>query len=148
MPNIFIGVSPTVCHSLCEAAAMITEPISMFLRSALYKRTVLAALKKIQRLKARSAKFAAFINSAGVSSNQAFLYDFLVTATQQRHAATAAGAWRMPAWQRQRSQSHGAGRLCPKAGNSHFATILVIKLKADLNPKDLSIILVSYLLND
>jgi hypothetical protein len=36
----------------------------------------------------------------------------------------------------------------PKAGNSHFATILVIKLKADLNPKDLSIIVVSYLLND
>jgi len=36
----------------------------------------------------------------------------------------------------------------PKAGNSHFATILVIKLKADLNPKDLSVIVVSYVLKD
>jgi len=35
-----------------------------------------------------------------------------------------------------------------QAGNSHFATILVIKLKADLNPKDFSVIVVSYVLND
>ena len=75
---------------------MITEPIGMFLRSALYKRTALADLKKIQRLTPAlqneiAANVAAFINSASVSSNEAFLYDFLATATQQRHAATAAG---------------------------------------------------------
>jgi hypothetical protein len=40
------------------------------------------------------------------------------------------------------------GRDWPKAGNSHFATILVIKLKADLNPEDFSVVVVSYLLND
>ena len=33
-------------------------------------------------------------------------------------------------------------------GDSHFATILLIRLKADLNPKDLSVIVVSYVLND
>ena len=76
---------------------MITEPISMFLRSALYKRTALADLKKIQRLTPAlqneiAANVAAFINLASVTSNEAFLYDFLATATQQRHAATAAGA--------------------------------------------------------
>ena len=76
---------------------MITEPISMFLRSALYKRTALADLKKIQRLTPAlqneiAANVAAFINLASVSSDEAFLYDFLATATQQRHAATAAGA--------------------------------------------------------
>jgi hypothetical protein len=45
-------------------------------------------------------------------------------------------------------QSNKTGK-CPLmtiAGNSHFATILVIKLKADLNPKDLSVIVVSYVL--
>jgi hypothetical protein len=66
---------------------MITEPIGIFLRSALYKRTTLSDLKKIQR-----ANVAAFITLASVSSKEAFLYDFLATATQQRHAATAAGA--------------------------------------------------------
>jgi uncharacterized protein YgbK (DUF1537 family) len=76
---------------------MITEPISMFLRSALYKRTALADLKKIQQLTPAlqneiAANVAAFINLASVSSSEAFLYDFLATATQQRHAATAAGA--------------------------------------------------------
>ena len=80
-----------------QAVAMITDPISMFLRSALYRRTALADLKKIQRLTPAlqneiAANVAAFINLASVSSNEAFLYDFLATATQQRLAATAAGA--------------------------------------------------------
>ena len=42
----------------------------------------------------------------------------------------------------------GYAAIDPTAGNSHFATILVIKLKADLNPKNFSVIVVSYLLND
>ena len=58
---------------------------------------VLADLKKIQRLTPAlqneiAANVAGFINLASVSSNEAFLYDFLATATQQRLAATAAGA--------------------------------------------------------
>jgi hypothetical protein len=58
---------------------MITEPISMFLRSALYKRTALADLKKIQQLTPAlqneiAANVAAFINLASVSSSEAFLY--------------------------------------------------------------------------
>jgi hypothetical protein len=79
---------------------MITEPITMFLRSALYKRPALADLRKIQRLPPAlqneiAANVAAFINLASVSSNEALLYDFLATAAQQRHAATAAGATSM-----------------------------------------------------
>jgi hypothetical protein len=67
---------------------MITEPISMFLRSALYKRAALADLKKVQRLTPAlqneiAANVAAFINLASVSSNEAFLYDFLATAMPQ-----------------------------------------------------------------
>ena len=42
----------------------------------------------------------------------------------------------------------GPGRGRAKIGHSHFAPILVIKLKADLNPKDLAVIVVGYLLND
>jgi hypothetical protein len=60
-----------------QAVAMITEPISMFLRSALYKQTALADLKKTQRLTPAlqneiAANVAAFINLASVSSNEHF----------------------------------------------------------------------------
>ena len=76
---------------------MITNPISMFLRSLLYKRMALVNLKKIQRLSPAlqneiAGKVADFINLAGVASNEALLYDFLATAAQQRQAAIAAGA--------------------------------------------------------
>src|SRR5262249_57604385 len=76
---------------------MITNPISMFLRSLLYRRMALANLKKIQRLSPAlqneiAGKVADFINLAGVASNEPLLYDFLATAAQQREAAIAAGA--------------------------------------------------------
>src|SRR5215470_2090005 len=76
---------------------MITNPISMFLRSLLYKRMALANLKKIQRLSPAlqneiAGKVADFINLAGVASNESLLYDFLATAAQQREAAIATGA--------------------------------------------------------